>query len=245
MELIFLKIKRQNGPEENSYWQEFRLPMPKDGSVISALRLLGARPVDLHGKNTVGVVYQANCLEGECGSCAMIINGVPKLACQVSLKDLPQPIVVEPLSRFPVQRDLVVDRSRIQEDNQKIQSWVSVSTIQAPYTKNTKTPSPTSSSLLKSLSQCIDCGLCLEACPAYHHDLPFMGSAMISKARLFHLLEGRSSQRLTALMDVGGVEDCGHAQNCHQVCPKEIPLLTSIGKMEREVLKEGVRRVFG
>ena len=91
------------------------------------------------------------------------------------------------------------------------------------------------------LSTCMTCACCLEACPQIAIDNKFIGAAAISQARLFNMNPtGRlnAEDRLRGLMAEGGIQDCGKAQNCVQVCPKEIPLTTSIAQMNRDVTKQ-------
>lgn len=104
--------------------------------------------------------------------------------------------------------------------------------------------SPEVQQLGYDLSRCMTCGCCLEACPQINDNSPFMGAAAISQARLFNLHptgKMQADDRLDALMGEGGLESCGNAQNCVEVCPKDIPLTISIAEMEGEATK----RMFG
>ena len=95
------------------------------------------------------------------------------------------------------------------------------------------------------LSRCMTCGCCVEACPNYNDRSDFMGPQVISLARLYNMHPSGKMQagmRLDALMGEGGIADCGKAQNCVQVCPKNIPLTESISVMGRATLK---RALFG
>jgi succinate dehydrogenase / fumarate reductase iron-sulfur subunit len=97
------------------------------------------------------------------------------------------------------------------------------------------------------LSTCITCGSCLEACPQVTLGNDFMGAAAISQARLFNMNPTgklQAEDRTRGLMGPGGVDDCGKAQNCVKVCPKAIPLTTSIAVMNREVTKLVVKDIF-
>jgi succinate dehydrogenase / fumarate reductase iron-sulfur subunit len=104
------------------------------------------------------------------------------------------------------------------------------------------------------LSTCITCGCCLEACPQFlleedpaDWDSSFIGAQAISQARLFNLHETGAqlkNERLEALMGPGGITDCGNAQNCVKVCPKEIPLTESIGAMGRSTTVHAIARWF-
>src|SRR3712207_4319757 len=97
------------------------------------------------------------------------------------------------------------------------------------------------------LSTCMTCASCLEACPQVTLTNDFIGAAAISQARLFNMHPSgkmNAEERTRGLMGDGGIQDCGKAQNCVRVCPKEIPLTTSIAAMNREVTKQVVKDVF-
>src|SRR5205814_9866525 len=98
-----------------------------------------------------------------------------------------------------------------------------------------------------ALSRCMACGCCMEACPNYGPQSDFIGAATVSQARLFNLhptghMEANS--RLEALEQPGGIGDCGLAQNCVKVCPKEIPLTTSLADMMGATTKYAFKRLF-
>jgi len=97
------------------------------------------------------------------------------------------------------------------------------------------------------LSRCISCGCCLEACPQYTPTNHFVGAAVISQARLFNghpVGAALKNERLEALMEEGGVSDCGKAGNCAAVCPKQIPLLESIAAVQRQATVYTIKRFF-
>src|SRR5258707_9747410 len=108
---VTVKIKRQASPKEPSRWEEFALPWRPSMNVIICLRDIAENPVTREGKPTTPVSYDSNCLEEICGSCAMLINGRARMACSALLDQLDKPIKLEPFSKFPVVRDLAVDRS--------------------------------------------------------------------------------------------------------------------------------------
>jgi succinate dehydrogenase / fumarate reductase, iron-sulfur subunit len=117
---VLIKIKRQDTPESKPYWEEFELQFRPGMNVTSALMDIAANPVTRQGKATTPVTYDSNCLEEVCGSCAMIINGTAKMACSALIAQLKQPITLEPFSKFPIIRDLAVDRSVLFENLKKV-----------------------------------------------------------------------------------------------------------------------------
>src|SRR5487761_1500427 len=123
---IKIEIKRQSGPDAKATVEKFELPYRPNMNVISVLREIAATPVTADGKETTPITYDANCLEEICGSCAMRINGRARMACSALVKNFEQPIKVEPLSKFPLVRDLQVDRSVLFENLKKVKAWVPV-----------------------------------------------------------------------------------------------------------------------
>src|ERR1051325_10546706 len=107
---VIVRVKRQASPKGAPYWEEFALEWRPSMNVIICLRDIAEHPVTRDGKKTTPVVYDSNCLEEVCGSCAMLINGQARMACSALVDPLEQPIRLEPFSKFPVVRDLAVDR---------------------------------------------------------------------------------------------------------------------------------------
>src|SRR5947208_4813421 len=123
---VILKIRRQEGPRTQPRWEEFELTWKPGMNVISAMMDIAANPITRDGKPTTAIAYDSNCLEEVCGSCAMLINGKACMACSALVDKLEQPIRVEPFSKFPVVRDLAVDRSVLFENLKRTKSWVPV-----------------------------------------------------------------------------------------------------------------------
>jgi succinate dehydrogenase / fumarate reductase iron-sulfur subunit len=244
-ETVTLKIKRGegNGP---SRWEEFRVPRKPQMNVISCLMEVQKNPVTASGQETTPVNWDSSCLEEVCGACTMVINGRVRQACSALVKELSpngEPIVVEPMTKFPRVRDLVVDRQRMFDSLKKVKAWI---TIDGSHQLG---PGPRVSQedqeVMYPLSRCMTCGCCVEACPNYNSRSEFMGPQVISITRLYNMHPSGKMQagaRLDAIMGVGGITDCGKAQNCVEVCPKGIPLTESIAVMGRETFK---RALFG
>src|SRR5579884_2060316 len=119
---VIIRIKRQNDPESRPYWEEFELPWRPGMNVTSSLMDIAANPVTRDGKASTPVVYDSNCLEEVCGSCAMVINGKVRMACSALVDQLSQPITLEPLTKFPTVRDLAVDRNVLFENLKKVKA---------------------------------------------------------------------------------------------------------------------------
>ena len=242
---VIIKIKRQANPESKAYWEEFELPQTPGRNVTSALMEIAANPVTRDGKKTTPVTYDSNCLEEVCGSCAMLVNGRARMACSALLDKLEQPVKLEPFSKFPVVRDLAVDRSVLFEDLKRVKAWVP---IDGTYDLG---PGPRvtmqEQEVAYPLSRCISCCCCMEACPQFNEDTGFVGAATISQVRLFNTHPTGAAlkrERLAALMGDGGIHECGYAQNCVEVCPKDIPLTRSIAEVGGEVMKQAIGDLF-
>jgi succinate dehydrogenase / fumarate reductase iron-sulfur subunit len=243
---IRLRVRRQDSPGSSSYWEEYEIPYRPRENVISVLMEIAKDPKTRDGKRTSPVVYDRACLEEVCGSCAMRVNGAARMACTALIDALDQPIELEPLAKFPVVRDLSVDRGSMFESLKRVKAWVP---IDGTYDLG---PGPRMAererALAYELSKCITCGNCLEVCPQVNDRSNFMGAAPISQVALFNRHPTGSmlaAERLEALMGEGGLDECGNAQNCVRACPKSIPLTTSIAEMFRATTAHGIRKLFG
>ena len=243
---VIIKIKRQDSPDGKSRWEEFELAWKPGMNVISSLMEIAANPVTRDGKTTTPITYDSNCLEEVCGSCAMLINGRARMACSALIDKLDQPIKLEPFSKFPIVRDLAVDRSVLFENLKAVKAWVP---IDGTYDLGSG-PRMTAEEQEQAypLSRCISCCCCMEACPQFTEDTGFVGAATISQVRLFNTHPTGASlkhERLAALMGDGGIQECGYAQNCVEVCPKDIPLTRSISEVGGDVMKQAIGDLFG
>ena len=210
-------------------------------NVIICLRDIAERPVTREGKATTPVSYESNCLEEVCGSCAMVINGKARMACSALVDSLEQPIRLEPMTKFPVVRDLAVDRSVMFENLKRVKAWIP---IDGTYDLGEgPRMAPDLQTKAYPLSRCISCGSCLEVCPQVNEHNQFIGAAIISQVRLFNMHPTgamHARERLEAVMGPGGVADCANAQNCVQICPKDIPLTESIAEVNRQAIKQAI-----
>jgi len=266
-----VRILRQDQPGDGSYWERHRVDYEPDMNVISVLQRIAAQAKTADGQKVAPVCWDCNCLEEVCGACTMLINGKVRQACSALvdnlLNDKPSEIELQPMTKFPVVRDLVVDRGRMFQALKKVKAWVPVDGY---YDLG---PGPQLSRNEQEqaypLSECMSCGCCLEACPQYtkielqryddetddqfearqnqEFDRGFIGAAAISQAVLFNSNPtGKRNQgeRLDALIDEGGLQVCGNAQNCVAVCPKEIPLTTSIARAGRATTVHWFKKWF-
>jgi len=266
-----VRILRQQAPGESSYWERHRVEHLPDMNVISVLQHIAAQAKTADGKEVAPVAWDCNCLEEVCGACTMIVNGRVRQACSALVDQLleenPNEIELRPMTKFPVLRDLLVDRSRLFRALKKIKGWIPVDGY------HDMGPGPLQSQEEQEqrypYSQCMSCGCCLEACPQYvkieltqlkgetdeefearkaaEYDKSFVGAHAIGQTVLFNLHptgKMNAGGRLDALMAEGGIQICGNAQNCVAVCPKEIPLTTAIAKAGRATTFRMLRKWF-
>ncbi len=242
---VLIKVKRQKDPKSAPYWEEFELQYRSGMNVISALMDVALNPVTRTGQATTAIAYDSNCLEEVCGSCAMLINGRTRMACSALIDNLDQPVTIEPFTKFPVVRDLQVDRSVLFENLKRVKAWVPVD---GTYDLGSGPRlSPEEQEMAYPLSRCISCCCCMEACPQFNENTGFVGAAAISQVRLFNTHptgKALKTERLRALMGDGGIHECGYAQNCVEVCPKEIPLTTSIAEVGGQVMVQAFKDLF-
>jgi succinate dehydrogenase / fumarate reductase, iron-sulfur subunit len=242
---VQLRIHRQASPEATPTWEEFEIAWKPGMNVISAMMEIAANPITKDGRATSPIAYDSNCLEEICGSCAMLINGKALMACSALVDRLEQPITVAPLSKFPLIRDLQVDRGVLFENLKRAKAWVPVDGTydlgsgprQMPQQQEEAYP----------LSRCISCTICMEVCPQFNEKTGFVGAATISQVALFNdhpTGKVLKEERLHALMGDGGIHECGYAQNCVESCPKDIPLTRSISRVSGDVMKLAIKDFF-
>ncbi len=244
MRTFFLKVLR--GKKGNQFWEEFKLPLLPYLNVNSALMEIQKKPVNRQEKRVAPVVWEQGCLEEVCGSCSMLVNGRPRQACTALIATYLEQtgsdtITVAPLTKFPLVRDLIVNRDRMFENLKKVNAWIDCDdSFDRGYGPKI---SPNLQESLYILSTCMTCGCCTEACPQVNPKSEFIGPAAISQARLFNAHPVGALQkhkRLRPLLQKGGIADCGNAQNCVQVCPKNIPLTESIAVIGAQATRQAI-----
>jgi succinate dehydrogenase / fumarate reductase iron-sulfur subunit len=245
---VQVRIKRQDAPDRPPRWEDYSVPRRANMNVISVLQWITAHPIQVDGKTATPPAYEASCLEEVCGACSMIINGRVRPACSALVDKISSgdtSIILEPMSKFPLIRDLIVDTRRLFDDLKRVKAWVP---IDGTYDLGAGPDvSQRQQETRYPLSRCISCSCCMEACPQYTPVNKFVGAAVISQARLFNehpVGKALKEERLEALMGEGGLQDCGKAGNCVEVCPRQIPLLESIAAMGRQATVQSIKKFF-
>ncbi|MCR4893098.1 MAG: hypothetical protein K5989_13080 [Lachnospiraceae bacterium] len=171
---------------------------------------------DMEGRPVSSIRWDYGCFQKKCGACAMRINGRPRLACDVKLKDLKKGrALLEPLKKFPVVEDLLVDRSILFENLKLIRAWFQEDAVYREKTAD----------MAYEASRCLQCGICLEICPNFYPGGTFVGMAgFVPTAKLLSELPGSQLQVIREIYRRNIYEGCGKALSCRDVCPAGIDL---------------------
>ena len=228
-----VKIKRQRYPGAEPYWQTFVYNGPKDITVASLLDEINYRDdiVDIEGNPAPRIGWECACLQGMCGACAMVICGTPALACETFLRDLKgETVTIEPLTKFPVIADLVVDRSRIEESLKEADAYI------RDYKPSEKTGKAAQKEyeLQYQTAKCLKCGLCLEVCPNYKSGERFFGALFANDCYLIDSQSGDAAPEIKDVFDEHFAAGCSKSLSCMDVCPMKIETIASIARMSRK-----------
>lgn len=245
--MFVLRIYR--GTPGHQYWEEFELELKPNFNVISALMEIQKNPINRKNEKVTPIAWEQGCLEEVCGSCSILINGRPRQACTALIHTILEStgsnvVTIAPMTKFPLVKDLVVDRDIMFENLKRVKAWIEVDdALDRGFGPKI---GPKVQEAMYALSTCMTCGCCSEACPQINTHSKFIGPAAISQVRLFNshpvgkLME---AERMRPMMEEGGVTDCGNAQNCVAVCPKNIPLTESIALVGRNVVKQALKEM--
>jgi succinate dehydrogenase iron-sulfur subunit len=231
---ITVKIFRFNPRTETTpNYVTYRVPIKKLMRIMDIFEHL----VEVQG---VDLAYRSSCGMMSCGSCGILANGVPKLAC---VEPAEEGMVIEPLANFPVIRDLVVDRSLYDEK---------ISTL-LPFLiredSHLEFPEFVRHSQMKSrntFAQCISCLLCMSACPIVASDSDFIGPAALTRvASLVQDVRDRGMEtRILKVSGPDGVSRCHFIGECSEVCPVDAKPSLAIQILRRKSTRSLLRRVL-
>ena len=187
------------------------------------------------------LALRRSCAHGICGSDAMIINGVNMLACKVKIRDLKQPIVIEPIRGLPVIRDLVVDMEPFFAGYKEVKPWLIVDEDEKEPARE-RIQSRAERERYDDTTKCILCAACTTSCPIYWADGKYVGPAAIVNAHRF-IFDSRDTggrERLEILSGKGGAFKCRTAFNCTDACPRGIKVTLAIQEVKREALYDSI-----
>lgn len=215
---ITLEVTRyQPAHDTEPQMQAYEIPLRQDWVILDALNYIKDQ---LDGSLT----FRWSCRMGVCGSCGMMVNGIPKLTCATFLSPYaPGPIRVEPMKNFPVLRDLVVDTSDFLIKLTKSKPWI-IRKDEKPLEEGEYLQTPEQLDTYKQFSMCINCMLCYAACPVYGLDPLFSGPAALALAQRYNMdsRDQGARERLNILSQHDGIWGCTFVGECTEVCPKHV-----------------------
>jgi fumarate reductase iron-sulfur subunit len=184
------------------------------------------------------------CRAGICGSCSMMINGRPGLACRILTKDVGPEITLAPLPVFELIADLSVNTGKwMQAMSEQLQTWVHAKETELDLKRIEDPMEPELAEEIYELDRCIECGCCVAGCGTARMRPDFVGAVGLAKVARFRLdpRDERTDEDFYELVgDDNGVFGCMSLLACHDVCPKELPLQTQIAFIRRKMLKQGI-----
>lgn len=211
-----LEITRKKRGENSPYVQKFYYETENAGdTVATALKSINDREkiTDINGKTAEKIEWECSCLQKKCGACAMVINGKPTLACSAVLKDLKNPIKLEPLKKFPLICDLKVDRSILYENLKTVSAWLN----------NTAELSEKRREAAYEGARCLQCGCCLEVCPNFYAGGKFFGASVAAvTTTLLSEMPKKERDALAKEYKAHVYSGCGKSLACRDICPAQI-----------------------
>jgi fumarate reductase iron-sulfur subunit len=216
VELRVLRYRPEQ--DEKPSYGSFQVPWTDDMSVLQALQTI-------KDELDSSLSFRWSCRMAVCGSCGMMINGTPKLACNTFLRNLPpgQPVTVEPLNNFPIERDLVVTVGDFVKKIESIYPYIIPKTPktveEGPYLQT-----PAQMVAYESFSDCINCMLCYAACPQFGENPDFIGPGAMALLQRYNgdSRDGGQRLRLDTIHGEDGVWSCTAVGVCSEVCPKHV-----------------------
>lgn len=219
MKTITLRIARYNPTNNDAKkFMEFNISYEKWTTVLEAIL-----DVKKHFDHSIAVRY--SCRQATCGSCGMIINGKPRLACFTKISELNSNVVtVEPMNNFPIIRDLAVKFERLFDTHHKVKPYLIRDDTEISNNEKEFLQTPEELEQYIQFSNCIKCGLCNSACPTMATDSSFVGPQAFTQAYRY-VADSRDkgkNDRLKIIDDSHGIWRCHFAGSCSQVCPKGV-----------------------
>jgi succinate dehydrogenase / fumarate reductase iron-sulfur subunit len=226
---VTLKIYRYN-PEKDKkpYYEKYTLEADPTDRILDLLERI-------KGEEDGTLSFRRSCAHGVCGSDAMRVNGVNRLACKVLVQDVnSDKITVEPVLGLPVIKDLIVDMEPFFEHYRSV----------IPYFVNDEPPpgqerlqSPEDRERFDDTTKCILCAACTTSCPSFWSNEHYVGPAAIVNAHrfIFDSRDRAAVDRLRILNDQFGVYRCHTIFNCTDACPREIQVTQAIGEVKKAI----------
>ena len=237
---IRLHVLRYNPADKASvpHQQTFELEQAEGMTLFMALN-------EIREKQDPSLQFDFVCRAGICGSCAMVINGRPGLACRTLTKDVGPEITLAPLPFFEVIGDLSVDTGKwMRGMSERLETWVHMNGNGVDLTRIEQPMEPELAEKIYELDRCIECGCCVAACGTARMRQDFVGAVGLNKIARFRLdpRDRRTDGDYYELVgDDAGVFGCMSLLACHDVCPKDLPLQQQIAFVRRKMVSMGFK----
>ncbi|MBI5559707.1 MAG: succinate dehydrogenase/fumarate reductase iron-sulfur subunit [Deltaproteobacteria bacterium] len=228
------KIRRSDPLKAEPYWQAYSVEVKEGMTVLDAL-------LKISEGDDPTLSFRRSCRSAICGSCALTINGFPKLACSTQILPIAKEtreVTVEPLSNHQVIKDLVVDFTPFWNKMEKVTPFL----LPADETRKEWVIKKEDEKAIDRAQKCIMCGSCNAVCNSLDVDPNFIGPAASAKAWRFvgDVREGHRKKRLERLSGEHGVWDCVRCVHCTEYCPKDAAPLEAIERLRAKAIEEGV-----
>lgn len=236
---ITLEILRANpaDPDDQPRWESFALATAEGMTLFIAL-------TELRDTRDPSLQFDFVCRAGICGSCGMLINGRPGLACRTLVADLPAHTRLAPLPGFALIGDLSVDTGRwMRGMSERLETWVQGGDTERDPALMEAPMEPADAEAIYELERCIECGCCVAACGTAQMREDFVGAVGLNKLARFRLdpRDERGDDAFFELIgDDDGVFGCMSLLGCDDVCPKNLPLATQIAYLRRAMAREAL-----
>ena len=198
---------------------------------------------EIRERQDPSLAFDFVCRAGICGSCAMLVNGRPRLACRTLTKDFPDDITLLPLPGFELIADLSVDTGRwMRALSERLEAWLHAKQAEVDLSRIEERMDPDLADRIYELDRCIECGCCVAACGTAQMRADFVGAVGLNKIARFSLdpRDARGEGDFYELVgDDDGVFGCMTLLGCQDVCPKELPLQNQIAFLRRRMARAG------
>ena len=225
-------------PESTPHLQSYELEQGPGMTLFIALN-------EIREKLDPSLQFDFVCRAGICGSCAMVINGRPGLACRTLTRDVGPEVILAPLPVFELIGDLSVNTGKwMRAMSERLETWVHMKQAEVDLARIEAKMDPELAEKIYELDRCIECGCCVSACGTARMREDFIGAVGINKIARFRLdpRDGRTDADYYDLVgDDDGVFGCMSLLGCHDVCPKELPLQTQIAFIRRKMAAQGFK----
>jgi fumarate reductase iron-sulfur subunit len=195
---------------------------------------------EIREKQEPSLQYDFVCRAGICGSCAMIINGRPGLACRTSTNFLPAEINLVPLPVFELIGDLSVNTGKwMRKMSERLETWIHDKEKEIDYSKIEEKMDPDKAEEIYELDRCVECGCCVAGCGTIRMKEDFVGAVGLNKIARFEVdpRDNRTHDDFYELIgDENGVFGCMSLMGCEDVCPKDLPLQHKIAYIRRKLV---------